>query len=67
MDPYVLRHNERVKMLAQVITNLGAVLFGAAIVRIVDKGDIVGIIWIVGAITLYWAGHMILGQLMAEG
>ena len=67
MDAFILRHNERVKTLAGVITNLGAVLFGAAVVRIVDKGDFVGIIWIVGAFTLYWAGHMILGQLMAEG
>ena len=67
MDPFVLRHNERVKLLAGLVTNLAAVLFAVAVARIVASGDIVGYAWIAGALTLYWAGHMILGQLMAEG
>jgi hypothetical protein len=67
LDPFILRYNERVKSLAGVITNLGAALFAVAVARLADKGDAVGLIWIVGSLVLYWVGHMILGQLMGEG
>ena len=66
MDPFVLRNNVRVKMLAGVIVNLAAVLFGAAFIRVVDKRDVVALIWFAGSLALYWAGNKLLDLLMAE-
>lgn len=67
MDPYFLRHNERVKLAALTAAASGTALLGYSLGKISDGNqDMITSFSVFGAFLLFYAAFVALGELLVE-
>ena len=67
MDPYFLRHNERIKTVASVLGNLGGAALAYGVGRLASGSqELLDVSSIFGACVLFYFAYAVLNELEVE-